>query len=312
MADMKQSILTISLIILLGACTDENYTGTLSSGGEPGELVPVELALNIQPVQSPLSLQSKADSHVISSTEVCKGMEISLVKTPVTRATDASEINNFEVFQFDGILPGSKLIWRQFINSNSVKGVSLMNSDVKNRIIVIANTGENTFDDLEEGRTTLAQFNDKAIAYNEGGKVFPPNFPLYDTSGGRIIFAGSVDMIVKDKKQADIMLYRTTARVKVNLSLSTGMPKEYTSWVCQFMHVPKKSYYHSTGRVAVFPTADVGYADYEPQLSNTAPPGRLMFFYRSTCKIRFHRRHRRCGSRMLRSTLPISRLRGCR
>ena len=51
MADMKQFIHIISLIILLGACTDEKYTDTSSSReGEPGKLVPVELALNIQPV----------------------------------------------------------------------------------------------------------------------------------------------------------------------------------------------------------------------------------------------------------------------
>ena len=114
---MKQLIHAISLIILLGACTDEKYTDTLSSkGGEPGELVPVELALSIQPVQSPLSSGTKAGSNAVTTTQVCKGLEITMVKTPVTRsATFEQEIKNFSVLQFNGTASTSTLIINQFV-----------------------------------------------------------------------------------------------------------------------------------------------------------------------------------------------------
>lgn len=60
MTYMKQIIYTISLVLLLGACTDEKYDNRPSpEGGKPGELVPVKLALNTQPVQSPLSSGTK-------------------------------------------------------------------------------------------------------------------------------------------------------------------------------------------------------------------------------------------------------------
>lgn len=268
---MRQIIYTISLILLLGACTDEKYTDRLSSeGARPGELVPVELALNTQPIQSPLSSGTKAGDDVVSSTLACKGMEISLVGTPVTRSstTYEDEIKNFWVFQFDGTVPTSTLVWKQFIDSNSVKEVLLTPSisGKKDRIIVIANAGETAFNDLQESSSTLADFENKAIGYNESSKVFPPNFPLLNIgTGGTIPFTGSTDMIVTANKQADIMLYRSVARAKVNLSLSAEMQnKGYTAWSYQFMSIPKKSFYHSIGRTAAFPGDAVGYANYAP------------------------------------------------
>ena len=269
---MRQIIYIISLILLLGACTDEKYTDRLSSeGARPGELVPVELALNTQPIQSPLSSGTKAGDDVVSSTLVCKGMEISLVGTPVTRSstTYEDEVKNFWVFQFDGTVPAGKLLWKQFINGNSVKEVLLTSSTTgkKDRIIVIANAGETTFDDLEPGSSTLADFENKAIGYNETTKVFPPNFPLLNIgTGDTIPFTGSTDMIVTTNKQADIMLYRSVARAKVNLSLSAEMQnKGYTAWSYQFMSIPKKSFYYSIGRTAAFPGDAVGYANYAPR-----------------------------------------------
>ena len=271
MENMKQIIYTISLILLLGACTEEKYTDTLSSGGgEPGKLVPVKLVLNTQPMQSPLSSGTKAGGSIVSSTEVCNGLKISLVETPVTRAIYADVIENFQIFQFGGTEPSSTLTWKQFINGSSVKDVVLMTSSsgAKNRIIVIANAGETTFDDLVESTATLAQFNDRVTAaYNENSKAFPTGFPLFNPgTGGAISFVGSTDMIVAGNKQADIMLYRSVARVKVNLSLSTEMQnKGYTAWTYQFMQVPKKSFFHSIGRVAAFPGETVGYANYTMQ-----------------------------------------------
>lgn len=264
MTYMKQIIYTISLLLLLGACTDEKDSDKLSSErGKPGELVPVELVLNTQPVQSPLSSGTRAEGSAVRPTQIGKGMEISLEETPVTRSLE-DEVKNFQVFQFDGLTPESKLVWKQFINSNSVKDVLLLSSTVKNRIILIANAEEATFDDLQEDSSTLADFNNKGISYSEGSGTFPSNFPLLDTgTGGTIAFTGSTDMIVLANKQADIMLYRSVARVKVNLSLSTEMQdKGYTAWTYQFMKIPKKSFYHSIGRTAVFPGESVGYADY--------------------------------------------------
>lgn len=263
---MKQIIQTISLILLLGACTDEKYTDTLlSQGGKPGEPVPVELALNIQSVQSPLSSGTKAGSHVVSSTQVCKGLEISLVETPVTRATYEDEIKNFWVLQFNGTTPGSTLVLKQFINGNTVRDVSLVDlgSGTKSRVIVIANASESTFTSLSIDGTTLTQFNDMGIPDSQTG------FPLFnDASNGtnRVLFAGSTDMVVAVNKQADIMLYRTVARVTVNISLSQDMQdKGYTTWSSQFMQIPKKSFYHSISRAAVFPEETVGYTNYNLQ-----------------------------------------------
>lgn len=266
---MKQIIYTISLIFLLSACTDEQYTNTLSSGG--GDPVLVKLTLNTQPMQSPLSLNTKGSSNVVSSTQVCKGMEISLVETPVTRATFEDEIKNFWVLQFTGTTPESTLCRKQFINGSSVKDVELLNlqTNAKSRIIVIANVAESTFAGLTIDGTTLDQFDDMGIPDSN------TDYPLFhDPSAGesRIIFSGSTDMIVTTNKQADIMLYRAIARVKVNLSLSSKMQeKGYTTWSCQLMHIPKKSFYFSTDRIAIFPDASVGYKDYAPQ-SGSQPP----------------------------------------
>lgn len=258
---MKQIIYIISLIFLSGACTDEKYTDTPSpEGGEPGELVPVELVLSTRPVQSPLSSGTKAGGDILSSTQVCQGMEISLVKTPVTRAFE-NEIENFWVFQFEGTIPESKLLHKHFFEGNSVKNVELTQSQGKCRIIVLANTSEAALNSLTtEGTTTLAEFNKLAISYAVGNKT---SFPWFnDASGTRMYFSGSADMAVAANKQVDIMLFRGVARVNVNLSLSTEMAgKGYTIWKSLFVKVPAKSFYYSMGRIAEFPGENAQYIE---------------------------------------------------
>ena len=259
---MKQIIHILSLILLLGACTDESYTGPLSGGSEPGAPVPVKLTWSIQPMQSPLSSGTKAGSgHAVSSTQVCKGMEISLEEIPVTRASIEDEIKNFMVFQFNGTTLESTLVRKDYYSNSSVENVQLNNSVVKNRIIVIANASQETFATITVG-STLDDFNKLGITYNEES---PGHFPLFNVApSGRIMFAGSTDMIVSANKQADIMLYRTVARVRIDLFIVTDMQnKGYTNWTCQFMNIPKKSFYHSIGHTAVFPVANVRYANYK-------------------------------------------------
>lgn len=262
---MKQILYTISLLLLLGACTDETYTDTLSAnGGKPGRPVPVNLSLNIQPLQSPLTAGTKAGGETVSSTEVCKGMEISLVKTPVTletRAADMSEIMNFWVFQFNGTVPASTLSKADFYSGNSVKTVTLaLSSGEKNRIIVIANADLETFNSLlTDGSCSLENFNNMGINFNQ------PNFPLFSPSGGspRPVFSGSTDIIVTENAQADIMLYRSTAKVTVNLKLGNKMQgKGYAVWNYQFASIPKTSFYHAIGRTPAFPGDAVEYGKY--------------------------------------------------
>lgn len=270
---MKQIIYTLSLIFLLGACTEELYTDTLSSGGgEPGELVPVKLVLNTQLQQSPASSDTKAGGDVLSSTLVDQCMEISLVKTPVTRALN-DEVKNFCVFQFGGTLPASKLIHKHFFDGISTKDILLFTSIEKNRIIVVANTSEDTFADLISQEqvdnnvssgpvATLEEFNNLAISY-KGDK--DEDFPLFkdkDVVDPRMYFSGSTDMVVAANKQADIMLFRGVARAKVTVKLSDAMDqKGYTVWKYQFVKVPDKSFYHSIGRAEGFPGESVKYIE---------------------------------------------------
>lgn len=263
---MKQIIQIIGLILLLGACTDEKYSDTLLSGaGESGEPVPVELRLNIQPTQSPFSFGTKAGGNIVSSTEVCKGMEVCLVETPVTRSTTyEDEVTNFWVFQFNGTTPESKLIRKQFFDSNTVSDVELSSQSNKSRIIVIANATEAVFNDFYIEQT-LSEFNNLGIFYNDN----KTHYPLFaaGVSTPRAVLVGVTDMVVTTGKQADIMLYRSVARVQVNLSLSSDMQsKGYTHWSYQFMNIPEKSFYHSTGRTAAFPGETVDYVSYEQQL----------------------------------------------
>lgn len=268
---MKQYLYTISLLLLLSACTDETYTDTLSAaGGKPGKPVPVKLSLSIQPQQSPFDADTKAGGRVISSTEVCKGMEISLVKTPVTRAADKSEIKNFSVFQFAGTKPASTLIDKHFHEGYSVKKVTLTESSVKNRIIVIANADKTTFESIQNG-ITLENFNKLGIDSEK------QNFPLFTPNEGsaRTILTGSADMKVTTNSQADIMLYHSTAQVMVNLKLGKNMKDKYSNWSYQFRSIPKMSYYNSIGRTPAFPGDAVEYGDYAlivPSWSSDATP----------------------------------------
>lgn len=256
---MKQILYTISLLLLLGACTDETYTDTLSAnGGKPGKSVPVNLSLNIQPLQSPLDADTKAGSQTVSSTEVCKGMEISLVKTPETRAADMDEVKNFWVFQFNGTEPASTLSKADFYLDNSVKTVTLaLSSGEKNRIIVIANADSETFNSLlTDGSCSLEYFNNMGINFSKS------DFPLFSLSDGssRPVLSGSTDIIVKENTQADIMLYRSTAKVTVNLKLGDKMQdKGYSVWNYQFASIPKTSFYHAIGRTPAFPGDAVEY-----------------------------------------------------
>lgn len=256
---MKQIIYTLSLLILLGACTDEKYADPLSfDGGQTGKLVPVKLNLNIQPMQSPLSSGTKAGGKTVRSTQVCKGLEVSMEETPVTRASE-NEINNFWVFQFNGTEPTSRLIGKQYISGNSVKDVALNTGySNKNRIIVIANATESTFANPNLPiETTLADFNKMGISKGNDFPLFSvPN--SYDT---RIIFAGSTDMVVTTDKQADIMLYRTIAQVNVKLSLSLEMANKGYSWNYQFMRIPDMSFYYSIGHTPAFPGETVSYSN---------------------------------------------------
>lgn len=262
MINMKHILYTISLLLLLGACTDETYTDTPSAnGGKPGKSVPVNLSLNVQPLQSPLDADTKAGSQVISSTEVCKGMEISLVKTPETRAADMNEVQNFWVFQFDGTEPTSTLIHKEIYSGSSVKDVTLQTSSVKNRVIVIANADLNTFNSLlTDGTCSLESFNNMGIGFDQ------PTFPLFSPSDGsnpRPVLSGSTDIVVTDNTQADIMLYRSTAKVTVNLKLGKNMQdKGYSVWNYQFANIPKTSFYHAIGRTPAFPGDAVGYGKY--------------------------------------------------
>ncbi len=279
MTNMKQILYTISLLVLLGACTDETYTDALSAdGGKPGKPVSVNLSLNVQPLQSPLDAGTKSGSQVVSSTEVCKGMEISLVKTPVTpetRAADMNEIKNFWVFQFNGTEPTSTLTQKHFYTGNSVKDVTLKTSAVKNRIIIIGNADQATFSSLQDNDTyPLEDFNKLGISY--GTTSFPQHFPLFNPSDGsssRTILTGSADIIVGENSQADIMLYRSTARVTVNLTLGEKMQKKgFSDWSYQFMNIPKTSFYHSIGRVPAFPGDAVGYAGYASATTSFPAP----------------------------------------
>lgn len=271
MTDMNKILYMIGIAILLGACTDEKFADPPTPGEDtPGSPVSVGLVLKTQPMQSPLSSATKGEGGGLHSTEVCKGMEISLVKTPVTRTTNANEdeIHNFRVLQFNGIKSTSVLIVNKYYTGSSVKEVALTTSIALNRIIVIANAdGIRDLGDLQTGHSaiTLADFEKLGIPSTSSG------FPLYrpvNTSGESdcIILAGSTDMIVESGKQADIMLYRTVAKVQVNLTLSKKMiDKGFNQWVGQFMYIPKKSYYYSIGRNPIFPEISVGYTDY-PQL----------------------------------------------
>lgn len=268
---MKHTLYTISLLVLLGACTDEAYNDEPSAGGgKSGKPVPVNLSLNIQPLQSPLDADTKAGSRVVSSTEVCKGMEISLVKTPVapeTRAASMDEVKNFWVLQFDGTDPETSTLAKiTFYNGNSVRDVELTKSDgARHRIIVIANAESGTFTDLgsQVGTYTLKAFNKLGITSTSPSQ---PNFPLLTPSGAdaRPVLSGSTDMIVAANSQADIMLYRSTAEVTVNLTIKDVIKEKYPVWNYQFMNVPTKSYYHAIGRVPAFPgdAVDVSYAPF--------------------------------------------------
>lgn len=266
---MKQIIYTLSLIFLLGACTDEQYVDTPSSqGGVPGELVPVKLVLNTQPQQSPACSATKAGGDVLSSTQVGQYMEISLMKTPVTRAL-ADEVQNFMVFQFEGAEPTSILVRKHFFDGSSVEAVELVQSgDAKQRIIVVANTSEETFSsllDLDGAAAvagpvaTLSEFNDLAISY-VGNET---SFPQFNAgSASHVYLSGFADMVVSANKQADIMLFRGVAKVNVNLILSADMAaKGYNSWKSEFVKVPDKSFYYSTSRIAEFPGEKAGYIE---------------------------------------------------
>lgn len=265
---MKQIIYLISLIIILGACTDEKYGDTLSSGaGAPGKLVPVELVLHTQPMQSPLPTGTKAGSNIVSSTQVCKGMEISLVETPVTRAALEDEIVNFIVLQFNGTDSESRLALKQFVPNNSVENVDLSKGlgDIKCKIIVIANADQSLFNSLTIDVTTLTEFNNMGILYNDN----PTFYPLFSSnvSTPRVVFIGSTDMVVTPNKQVDVMLYRSVAQVKVSLSLSQEMQNKGYTWSYQFMQIPDRSFYYSIGRTAGFPGATVGYINYSQQVT---------------------------------------------
>lgn len=271
MINMKHILYTISLLVLLGACTDEAYNDEPSAGGgKPGKPVPVNLSLNIQPLQSPLDADTKAGSRVVSSTEVCKGMEISLVKTPVTpetRAASMDEVKNFWVLQFDGTDPETSTLAKiTFYNGNSVRDVELTESDgARHRIIVIANAESGTFTDLgsQVGTYTLKAFNKLGITSTSPSQ---PNFPLLTPSGAdaRPVLSGSTDMIVAANSQADIMLYRSIAEVTINLTIKDVIKEKYPVWNYQFMNVPTKSYYHAIGRMPAFPgeADDVSYAPF--------------------------------------------------
>ncbi|WP_304249821.1 hypothetical protein [Parabacteroides gordonii] len=275
---MKHILYTISLLVLLGACTDEAFNDEPSAGGssKPGKPVSVNLSLNLQPLQSPLDADTKAGSRVVSSTEVCKGMEISLVKTPVAPETRAleDEVKNFSVFQFDGTKPKSKLVNKLYIDNSSVETVKLteFNSE-KNRIIVIANAEKKIFDAVKQldpdkplDSTTLEQFNNLGSTYDETKSYYPLFLPngVTNPDEARPILVGSADIVVVPNAQADIMLYRSTAKVKVTLTLGPEMvAKNFTSWTYQFMSVPLTSFYHSIGREPAFPGAAAKYGSYE-------------------------------------------------
>lgn len=273
---MKQILYTIALGALLVACVDDKFAGTpLPSGGDgPGEPVSVELSLNTQPAQSPLSLRSKSGSPVFSSTEVCKGIEVSLVEAPVIRAVVENTIRNFWVLQFNGTAGTSTLIRKNFYpNSSSVKTVELTTSSTANRIIVIANEGSEAFQFTSEG-TTMAGFLENGFTAGPSGNTGTTGFPLYNNGTDDLVpFAGSTDMIVTGGKQADIMLYRTVAKVTANITVAKKMvDKSYGFWQGQIMHVPAKRFYFPIGQEAVFPQPTEGYVDYE---AITVPHGSL-------------------------------------
>lgn len=270
---MKKIVYATSMAILLAACTDERFAGNPpTTGGETGKAVPVGLVLKTQPLQPPAAAATKAGTgKAPRRAQAFKGMEVSLAEAPATRADVDNEIRNFWVFQFNGIEPGSRLVRKGFYTGNSTASVELSESASKNRIIVIGNTGGATFSSLTadpSSGTTLAGFEDMGIAASTAG------FPLFNDGADNLpVLAGSTDMAVSANKQADVMLYRTVARVNLHLTVSKAMvDKMYASWQGQIMHVPAKSYYFPNTREAVFPEASVGYANYP---ATTVPQGSL-------------------------------------
>ena len=268
---MKHILYTIVLAALLAACTDDKLTdGPFpSGGGEPGEPVSVGLSIKTQPMQSPLFPQSKAGNPVFSSTEVCGGLEVSLVETSVTRSSTeiiGDKIQTLQVLQFNGTTGASRLVKKEFYTVSgeldaTLKNLTLAGSSEANRIIVIANILSDTFAGLTANATsgtTLSEFEGMGIAATAA------DFPLIQSGGDQLVpMAGSTDMIVTTDKQADIMLYRAVAKVTVNITVSKKMvEKAYAVWQGQLMHVPAKSFFYSIGQKAVFPQPATGYVDY--------------------------------------------------
>lgn len=208
---LKYSWLIAGILFLLSSCQDEFF----SRYGEEEDLTYLPISYRIA---------DEVSANPETSTRAAEG-------------TDAQRVNNIWIFQFDGTENSSRLLTSpQYIeikNDNVSAGVIPSDSPV--RLLFIANTNLSTINwKATKGVTT----------YEDILKISDDYYREEEVSGlenDNVVMCGTIDGTINLGTKLDPELYRSIAKIQLNLTIASGCKYEVTS--VRLYNVPSKIYW---------------------------------------------------------------------
>ena len=267
--NIRKQVFSICIICLVsGGCTDDNVL-PISQTPLAGKIVPVKLSLGIDDYNTlPVGeTRSGGDSPVLSSSY--PGMDIELVKMPVTRATPVTDINKenaiykYIILQFNGTGENAVLIHKTqydcpegIIKTDEVQLESTGGTSIKHRFVILANVNMGDLSYLFVNTSTYSDLQNTFFSWSANDTLFPLH-QVTLTNGTKkdaIIMCGTTyAAIISDGQQISIGLQRTVAKVTFNIKTDNLTFGKFTKWDVVLTNIPSKSYFSILGRSAVFP-----------------------------------------------------------
>ncbi|WP_321332215.1 fimbrial protein [uncultured Bacteroides sp.] len=184
----KWTLLIITLIFpLLSGCTGDDLG---YSDARKGEIV--QMHFNLQLVR-----MGSASSATTKATSSSRGEALSVAmglsdkeSTGTTRSStgiDEYAINEVCIFQFDGTLPTSTLVAKEYHSSpdNTNLETTLTESSNDQTVYVVANVGEDIISDYTVGTTTIADFQASTLGFaTEASVTSGTDLPMIGTYTG--------------------------------------------------------------------------------------------------------------------------------
>lgn len=267
--NIRKLVFSICIICLLsGGCTDDSLL-PVSQTPLSGETVSVKLSIGIDDYNAPVAGETRSGGDNPALSASYPGMDIELVKTPVTRATPVTAITEenaiykYIILQFNGTKEDATLIKKSAYNcpdgiiktDEVAEFQTTGGANVKHRFVIIANINPEDLTGLEESTAKYSDLQNRFFSWsaNSGFPLHKVTLPDGSRQDAMIMCGMTYAAITGNDQQIAIGLQRTVAKATFNIKTDNTAFKRFTKWDVALVQIPSKSYFITLGRKAVFP-----------------------------------------------------------